>query len=308
MNILQIVLLSSLLLSSPLLPCVLAAPPAIQRQMEIIEATIEGGSIWSVDPAAIYDTASAAILLQTHDTLICFDVERMNRYLPAIATEWTIKQNTPPIVSAHTRLNFYYTYYFKIRTGVQWQNPTFGTVTPTDVEYTFERGMVLEPGDNPQWMFYEPLLNGATMTYIDGHDVDPEGNLTERAWVGWAIDEAVESNSTHLWFNLAFPGVYAPFMQILSQQWSSIICKDWANSLGRPSNWNGDWGVDHTAYYAYHYPSGPPPLDYNGPAVMGSGPFELAHLDPTLHYWDVNRFTGYWRGWGSGPAPNYGVG
>jgi peptide/nickel transport system substrate-binding protein len=30
---------------------------------------------------------------------------------------------------------------------------------------------------------------------------------------------------------------------------------------------------------------------------MGSGPFKLAHLDQTLHYWDVDRFAEYWRGW-----------
>ena len=77
MNILRSLLLTLLLLSSPFLSCVLAAPPAIPRQIEIIEATIEGGSIATVDPAAIYDTASAAILLQTHDTLICFDGEHV---------------------------------------------------------------------------------------------------------------------------------------------------------------------------------------------------------------------------------------
>ena len=296
MNILRGMLLTLLLLSSPFLSCVLAAPPAIQGQMEIIEATIEGGSIASVDPAAIYDTASGAIALNVYDTLVFFDGEHMDRYLPQLATEWTIVQNNPPTVSTHTGLDFYYTYYFKIRTGVPWQNSSYGTVTPADVEYTFERGMVLEPGDNPQWMFYEPLLNGATMTYIDGHDVDPEGNLTERAWVGWAIDEAVESNSTHVWFNLCFNGAYAPFMQILTQPWASILCKQWCLDLGRASNWNGDWGVDHTAYYAYHFPA-VPPLDDPEPAVMGSGPFKLAHLDQAHHYWDVDRFAEYWRGW-----------
>jgi peptide/nickel transport system substrate-binding protein len=305
MSILRVMLLTLLLLSSPFLSCVLAAPPAIQRQMEIIEATIEGGSIASVDPAAAYDTASGAILLNCYDTLVFLDGERMDKYLPQLATEWSIVQNNGTKISNNTGLEFYYTYYFKIRTGVPWQNSSYGTVTPADVEYTFERAMVLEPGDNPQWMFYEPLLNGATMTYIDGHNVDPEGNLTERAWVGWAIDEAVESNSTHVWFNLAYPGAYAPLMQILTQQWSSIICKAWANSLGRASNWNGDWGADHTAYYSYHLPE-VPPLDDPTPAVMGSGPFKLAHLDQTLHYWDADRFTGYWRGWGS--AGSYGIG
>ena len=296
MNILRVILLTLLLLSSPLLPCVLAAPPAIQRKMEIVEASIEGGMIYTVDPAASYDTASGELLINCYDALLQFDGERLDRYMPSLATEWTIVMNNPATVSVHTGLNWYYTYYFKIRTDVQWQNSSFDSVTPEDVEYTFERGMVLEAGDNPQWMFYEPLLNGATMTYVDGHDVDPEDNITERAWVGWAIDEAVESNSTHVWFNLAFPGAYAPFLRILTQTWSRILCKQWCLDLHRASNWNGDWGVDHTAYYAYHFPA-VPPLDDPEPAVMGSGPFILAHLDQTLHYWDGDRFAEYWRGW-----------
>jgi len=304
MNLLGGRRITLLLISSSLLSCVLAATPTIERQMEIIEATIEGGSIASVDPAAIYDTASAAMLLQTHDTLICFDGEHMERYLPSLATEWTIKLNSPPTVSAHTGLNFYYTYYFKIRTGVKFHDGTT-LLTPADVEYSIERGMVLEAGDNPKWMFYEPLLNGATMTYINGVDMDPETNMTERTWIGWAIDEAVQSNSTHAWFNLIFNGAYAPFLQILTQGWSSIISKSWANGLGRASNWNGDWGADHTAYYAYHFPT-VAPLDDPEPAVMGTGPYKLAHLDQVLHYWDVDRFTDYWRGWGS--AGSYGIG
>ena len=276
MNILRGILLTLLLIFSPFLSYVLAAQPIIQRQMEIVNATIEGGNIATVDPAASYDTASGELLMNCYDTLVCFDGEHVDRYLPQLATEWVIMQNNGTKISANTGLEFFYTYYFKIRTGVAWQDSAYGTVTPEDVEYTFERGMVLEAGDNPQWLFYEPLLNGAKMTYIDGRDVDPEGNLTDRQWIGWAIDEAIESNSTHVWFNLAFPGAYAPFLQILTQTWSSVICKAWANDLGRPSNWNGDWGVDHTAYYAYHQPA-VPPLDDPTYAVMGSGPFILAH-------------------------------
>jgi peptide/nickel transport system substrate-binding protein len=203
-------------------------------------------------------------------------------------------------------LNFYYTYYFKIRTGVQWHNPAYGTVQPSDVEYTFERGMVLEPGDNPQWMFYEPLLNGATAEYINGVELNMS-ILADQQFVGWAIDEAIESNSTHVWFNLAFNGAYAPFLQILTQTWSAILDKEWCNDLGRASNWDGDFGVDHSAWAAYHFPA-VAPLDDPEPAVMGSGPYTFGTLDQTLHYWDVNRNVNYWRGWGSGPAPNYGIG
>jgi peptide/nickel transport system substrate-binding protein len=298
----KIAIVLSLFLIGSMFATVFASPPPIQRKMEIIEATIDGGSIATVDPAAAYDTASGAILLNCYDTLVFFDGEHMDRYIPQLATEWSIVKNDPPIVSAHTGLNFYYTYYFKIRTGVKFHNGD--TLTPADAEYTFERGMVLEPGDNPQWMFYEPLLNGATASFIDGRDFDLE-DPANQTWIGWAIDEAVVSNSTHVWFNLAFNGAYAPFLQILTQTWSSILDKAWINGLGRASNWNGDFGADHTAWAAYHFPT-VAPLDDPEPAENGCGPFVLAHLDQTLHYWDVNRFANYWRGWGA--AAPYGIG
>jgi peptide/nickel transport system substrate-binding protein len=311
MNILTCVLLGSLLLFSSLLPCVLAAPPAIQRQMEIIEATIDGGSGPStVDPANCYDTASGELLMNVYDTLVSFDGEHVDRYLPQLATEWNLEKNDPPVHDVDTGLDWYYTYFFKIRNGVKFHNISLPELSAEDVEYCFERGMVLDMASGPQWMFYEPLLNGANHDYINGVTYNIEGNVTDEILVGKMIDHAIESNSTHVWFNLAFPGAYAPFMQILSQPWSSIYSKTWALSLGRPSIWPGTWGsYDSWSEYCN---LALPPLDDPEPVEMGTGPFVSANLDwellYSLKYWEASRFTNYWRGWGSGPAPNYGIG
>jgi peptide/nickel transport system substrate-binding protein len=281
------------------------AAPNIPDKMELIQATIEGGSIPTVDPGAIYDTASGELLFNVYDTLVSFDGEHMETYLPSLATNWTIVENIPPILDADTGLTFKWTYYFKIRTGVQFHNLALATLVPSDVEYAIERGMVMEAGDNPQWMFYEPLLNGATADFIDGVEYDPSNNPSDAVLVGKAIDHAVMANNSHVWFNLVFDGAYAPFLQIMSQSWSSVYSKAWANSLGR-TNWDGDWG-DYTGWVDFRFPA-TPPFDDPTPALMGTGPFTFGNLDTVLMYWDVNRFTNYWRGWGSGPAPNYGIG
>jgi peptide/nickel transport system substrate-binding protein len=294
-----------LIFFASMLAPVFAIPPPIPDKMELIQATIEGGSIPTVDPGAIYDTASGELLFNVYDTLVSFNGEHMEDYLPSLATNWTIVENIPPILDADTGLTFKWTYHFEIRTGVRYHDPAFGNVTPYDVEYDIERGMVMEAGDNPQWMFYEPLLNGAAASYIDGVEYDPDNVPADAVFVGKAIDHVVVSNSTHVWFNLVFDGSYAPFMQILCQSWASILSKAWANSLGR-TNWDGTWG-DYTGWVAYHYPA-TPPLDDPTTAMMGTGPFSFGSLDSILMYWDVNRFVNYWRGWGSGPAPNYGVG
>jgi len=301
------IVLSLLLLGS--MATALAAPPVIKRPMEIITATIDGGDPQTVDPGYCYDTASGEILMNIYDTLLFFDGEHMEKVMPQLATEYSVTTYTTPIHQADTGLDWYATYYFKLRTGVPFQDPAFGNLTTTDVEYCIERGMVLDMDGGPQWMFYEPLLNGAMAEYVNQKDVDPAGNMTERIIVGKMIDHAVMSNSSHVWFNLAFPGAYAPFLQILSQTWSSIYSKDWALSLSRPGIWPGTWG-DYTGWYAYHNPA-IAPLDDPTPVTMGTGPFILDNLDRTEMFWDAHRFTGYWRGWNNGPNPvtaPYGVG
>jgi len=118
MNILGGMLLTFVLLSSPFLSVSLAAPPAIQRQMEIINATIEGLGPYTVDPAACYDTESGTLISQVYDTLLFFDGEHLDRYLPQLATEWSMVQHDPPVIDPDTGLTFKWTYYFEIRTEV----------------------------------------------------------------------------------------------------------------------------------------------------------------------------------------------
>jgi len=286
----------SVLMVLSLMASVRAMPP-ITDKLHLKVATIEGGNPETVDPAWAYDTASAELIMNVYDTLIIFDGEHMDRYLPSIAENWTIQQinETSP-----EGLHWYYRYTFKIRSGVKFYD-TLGHVydlTPQDVEYSFEREMVQDREQGPQWMLYEPLLNGAEADYIDGVVYDLT-NLTDIIKVGKMIDHAVESNSTHVWFNLAFPGAYAPFMQILCQTWSSILSKQWVidyvlGVLGR-HEWPGIWG-DYDSWIDFHSPN-VSPLDDPTPIMCGSGPFMLETLNYTDQYWTTVRNTNYWRGW-----------
>ncbi len=288
-----LILVGSVILIVSLFSPGFSAPPPIKRPYDLIEANIEGSSPGTVDPAFCYDTASGELLMNVYDTLVSFDGERLDRYIPQLATDWAV-ENITGARDSETGLNWSYRYTFKIRTGVPFQNSTFGVLTPEDVEYCFERAMVMDMDGGPQWMFYEPLLNGVTAKFVNQRTYDPENNVTERVLVGKMIDHAVESNVTHVWFNLGFPGAYPPFMQILAQTWSSIYSKACVNSLGRAS-WNGTWG-DYTDWWTFHNPS-VPPLDDPTPAMMGTGPFALETLDQNAKFWSVKRFADYWRGW-----------
>jgi len=279
--------------------------------MELLDATIDGGDPETVDYAWCYDTASAELIMNVYDTLVNFDGEVLEMYIPMLATEWTIENITG--TTSPEGLPWYFKYTFKIRTGVPFHGGDWGvagyyTLSTADVEYSFEREMVQDRDGGPQWMLYEPLLDtwGADGLGDIGNCTTPGPDV---ASVGRMIDQSVESNATHVWFNLAFPGAYAPFMQILAQSWASVISKGWVNDYvigGDPSrpDWNGEWG-DHTAWICNHVPA-TSPLDDPTPVMCGTGPFYFETLDFTNMFWSVARFPEYWRGWPADwPAPPY---
>jgi peptide/nickel transport system substrate-binding protein len=255
--------------------------------MEIIEATIDGGYPQTIDPAACYDSASGELLMNMYDTLIFFNGEHVDQYIQQLASNWTI-ENITGLELKNNDLDLYFRYTFKLNSSAHfWDgNP----VTPADVEYCVKREMFMDYSGGPQWMFFEPLLNnwgilGLNVTTLDG-------NPTEQARVGSYIDNAVQSNATHVWFNLAFPGAYAPFMQILSQPWSSVYEKAWATGLGRSINWDGN-----IAHWFASWNPPLPPFDDPTPVAMGSGPFAFDYWDATLMRWSLLRNHAYFRGW-----------
>ena len=115
-----------------------------------VYATIGGPD--SLDPAYSYDTASGEVEQCFYETLIFFDGESTTEFVPVLATEWTVSEDG-------------LTYRFKIREGVKFHNGN--DLTPEDVEYSFERGMVLDYGAGPQWMLFEPLLGIQSSRDVD---------------------------------------------------------------------------------------------------------------------------------------------
>jgi peptide/nickel transport system substrate-binding protein len=267
----------------------------IKRPYELISATVEGAGPETVDPSWSYDVASGELISNVYDTLLTFDGEHTDSFIPRVAM--SLPTITPISETSPEGLPWHYRYTFQIRQGIKFQDESY-TLTPQDVEYSIERELVMDRDGGPQWMLYEPLLNGETATYINGQDFDLS-RTEDIIKVGKMIDHAVESNGTHVWFNLAFPGAYAPFLQILCQTCSSIMSEQWVKdyvigTLAR-KDWNGNFG-DYTDWVAFHNPD-VSPLDNPTPIAMGSGPFMLESLDYTAQQWSAARFEDYWDGW-----------
>ena len=274
----------------------------------------------TVDPAWAYDTASSTLIQNILEPLCAFDGVSTEAFVAKLADWWpgygvnpgnTITPSPPhPDAPAWTTE----TWYFRIRQNVPWHHPAYGYVTPEDVEYSFERGMLMDHSMGPMWMIYESLLSGVTIpgrVYTSyQYDYDDDGTLSETEYNALAtdIDNAIQHNATHVWFNL--PAGYTPFQQILSQTWSMIMCKQWAIDHDL---WKGDI-TDYTDFLRIWDPPEPGPLMEQpdapspvipGPVAMGTGPYKLAAMnsDPHTGWYTLEKFDDYWGGW---PAPGAG--
>jgi peptide/nickel transport system substrate-binding protein len=216
-----------------------------------------GFDIVSLDPAYAYDSESAGQIQNIYEPLIKFDGDSVSEFVPGLATEWTISEDGK-------------TYRFKIREGVSFHNGN--PLTPEDVEYSFERGMVQDYVLGPQWMFFEPLFG--------------LGNYTSRIDSGLIplehIKSKVEIDGQWVQFNLATP--YEPFLQILASSWGSIVDMDWCVQ-------NGDWNGTEQSYEALNNP--PPDGSPINSIACGTGPFMLEFWQPGITV-SLLRNDNYW--------------
>lgn len=300
---------SVLLLMALLTLPMFAIPNAIALPTNL--ATMSGdriGEPMDIDPAWAYDTSSAEMLMNIYDPLLYFNRTNMDTYIPKLATEWKVEaidETSPEGLPWGGRVTF------KIREGVYFQSdgvndiPGEGALLTTDdIEYTFERLLITDCSTGPAWMIWDPLFAAGWAWDVSGY-LDDLGYPTSPTGSGFnsmldeAIDHAIESNATHVWFNLAM--AYEPFLQIVAQNWGSIMNRAWC--VWHTNEWPGMSVGDD--FYLYYDPAVSPLLEYDphspGPSLdcaLGTGPY-------MLDYW--NRGAGnslsyiknpnYWEGW-----------
>ena len=219
------------------------------------------GEIDSLDPAWGYDTASGEQVQYIYETLLYYDGEAVDEFIPALATEWTV-------VNA-TQIKFL------IRPGVNFHEG--GNLTAEDVEYSFERSIVQDRGGGPTWMLNYPLL-GKYRTRVGAVIVV----------TGEEIDNAVEVDGDWVVFNMALEFPMLQWMQILTQCWGSIVDKEWCVD-------NGEWDGDLTGegWKDYNNPAKQDSYLYN--LTNGTGRWKLNLWDPGTQI-KLEKNTGYWGG------------
>jgi len=132
--------------------------------------------------------------------------------------------------------------------------------------------------------------------------------VAQETEIGQLVKDAVQYNATDVWFNLMFPGAYAPFLEILCQTWASIESKQWINyqviqGAGR-TDWGGFtdtvYGLGSSDLLSWLPAWYPPPtnsyLDLPTPMEYGSGPYMLTSLSYTSDEWTAVRNPNWWGG------------
>jgi len=221
------------------------------------------GTVDSLDPAYAYDTASGARIINIYETLIFWDHEKTDQFIPMLATKVPTVENG--LISADGL-----TYTFPIRKGVKFHNGE--TLTPEDVEYSIERAMVQDRSGGPVWMLLEPLL-GVGSTRKKGEIVV---NFED-------IDKAVEVQGDNVVFHLKEP--YPPFLAILANTWASIVNKKFVVE-------NGGWPGTAETWKDFNGPE--PGKEILHAIACGTGPFKLERWDPGVETVLV-RNDNYWR-------------
>jgi len=265
----------------------------------------------TLDPALAYETAGGEILQNVYEGLIFYKKDSAMEFIPQLATDWKISDDGK-------------TYTFTIRQGVKFHEG--GDLTPEDVAYSFQRGLLQGGTHSPQWLLTEPFFGVgvddiAVVVEVaqalgleaiqDGISEEElaaaPGELYDDTEAMQAVDpailkgvcEAVKSRivadnaAGTVTFQLAQP--WGPFLATIAQTWGSIMDKEWVVEKG---GWDGSCET-WAKYYGMASENDP-----FTPIANGTGPFKLDHWTPGQEIVLV-RNDNYWRtepAWEGGPS------
>jgi len=247
----------------------LAPKPIVVKNPGVIVYARPGEPL-SFDPA--YETwyGVREIVQNVYETLVFYDGSSADKFIPLLAESWYTSPDG-------------LTWVFKIRKGIKFHNGEI--LTPQDVEYSLERCIIQDRAGARAYLLTYPLTGIPTVRAVNFKDIN---KVRE---VGMTIDNAIESNATHVILHLKFP--YPPLLSVLCQSWFSVMNKKWCVEKG---DWPGFNKSDPTTYETWPQWNNPPRENLPHRFEMcGTGPFMLESYTPATQT-VLKRFDDYWRG------------
>lgn len=236
------------------------------------------GDADTFDPALSYDTSSGEIIQNVYQTLVFYDGEATDKFVGQLATDWKTSEDGK-------------TWTFNIRPNVTFHNGD--TLTPTDVAYSFQRGILQGGSASPQWLLSEPFLGvgnqDITNIVDEGASMDDKEALLkndatvlkgacEKVQAAIVADDAAGTVT----FNLAQP--WGPLLPTIANGWGSVMDKKWVIE-------NGGWDGTCDTWQNYYAPTS---ADDPFTAIMnGTGAFKLDHWTPGQEI-VLAKYDNYW--------------
>lgn len=209
----------------------------------------------SLDPAYSYNAGSGAMIFNIMETLIFYDGEHPDKFIPMLATE--VPSNENGLISEDAL-----TYTFPIRTGTKFHAgpvtdasgnviPGSGELTPEDVTYSMHRLILTDRAGGPNWMMIEPILGTSSVKdlgeQIEGVEVENLEDLSTETLLAICeqVKDAIYVDGNNVVFTLKSP--FSPFLQIIVGYWASVLDKEWMmteildadGNVEKGAGWNG---------------------------------------------------------------------
>jgi peptide/nickel transport system substrate-binding protein len=233
-----------------------------------------------LDPAITYETAGGEVLQNIYETLVFYDGGATDKFVPMLAETWETSEDGT-------------VWTFNIRQGVKFHEG--GDLTPSDVAYSFQRGLLQGGTHTPQWLLAEPFLGVG----VDDISVvaDPEGNSYDSREAVAALDpaalvaacekvkSAIVADDSAGTVTMTLAQSWGPFLPTIAQTWGSVMDMEWTVE-------NGGWdGSCDTWQNVYALTAEETPFNA---LTNGTGPFKLDHWTKGEEVVIV-RNDDYWR-------------
>jgi len=200
-------------------------------------------------------------------------------------------------------------YDFNIRTDpvVYFVNET-GDIVDTfdidDVEYSMERGFIIDSYYGPNWMLSLPTMDAM---HLDDWDT---GDPADWIYVSYLIDDAFEIVSYDPPVFRLNTGIDFPdnaFKQVLAQSWGAIMSRDFALSIG---DWDGELFLDLNQdcfpdWYAEWWHMDERSVFETSWRYCGTGPYYVSLVDDVNDIVVLEANTHYWMGWPATDRKDY---
>ncbi len=246
----------------------------------------------TLDPHLAYDRYSGEILNNIYENLIAYKGSSLSEFEPRLATE------VPTLKNGFIK-DGGKTYIFPIRKGVKFHNGN--SLTPEDVEYSFERGLLYDPDGGPMWMMWyaifgvysrdealEEFVGKSVDEIFDAKTGEPKAEYRQKLidFYKQFVDPAIEVQGDNVVIKLSRP--YTPFLNIIAQgsNWGGILDKETCVKLGL-------WDGKAETWWKYKDIMKEDSPLYS--RAIGTGPYKLVEWDSKQQKIILAANENYWR-------------